>query len=68
MLSEIFFSFNSLNVMQFGSNSGWSCEKTVLQILSIEASLWYILILRATTWFPETEKDEPAKSAEEMYC
>ena len=53
--------------MQFGSNSGWSCEKTVLQILSIEASLWYILILRATTWFPETEKDEPAKSDEEMY-
>jgi hypothetical protein len=52
--------------MQFGSKTGSSCGK-ILQVLSIEASLWYIFILGATTWIRETEKNEPAKSEEKMY-
>jgi hypothetical protein len=53
--------------MQFGSKTCLSCG-TILQVLSSEASLWYISIFVATTWIRETEKDEQAKSDEEMYC
>lgn len=61
------FSLNSLNVMQFGSKT-CSSFGTILQVLSIETSLWYMFIFWATTWIRETENDEQAKSDEEMYC
>jgi hypothetical protein len=59
-------SFNSLNIVRYGSETCSSC-RTILMLLSIKRAEWCIFILGATLRICETAKYEPAKSEGRLY-